>query len=174
MSENEFEIIYISSDILKEVEQELTFDEATFSKHQDRLELQKSNKGLYLIARYNKSPVGHVFISWKGVDPKISGKNFNCPNLEDLFVSPAHRSSGVGTKLIKECIRMAKQKGFSRVGLGVEKTNLKAAKLYSKFKFKEYWSYDDEWYGKDRKGNQTGPFSASVKYFISPIINAED
>jgi GNAT superfamily N-acetyltransferase len=169
MVENDLIIVYISSNILNEVEEKITFDDKTFSKHRDRLHLQESGKGQYLIAFLNKFPVGHVFIRWEGAEDSYVKTNIkNCPNIEDLFVNPKFRSLGIGSKLIDKCIKLAKEKGFFQIGLGVEVTNVMAVGLYSRFNFEEanINPYKDIWFGEDKKGSKTGPFSAKVKYFI--------
>ena len=172
MSTINLKIINISWVLLNEVQENLTLDEKTFSKHKERLIEQELGNANYLIALLNELPVGHVFIKWKGSkQPIIKNKLQRCPHIEDIFVSPPNRNRKIGEKLIKKCIYLAKEKKFNQIGLGVEESNKKAKGLYSRFNFIEadINSYQDVWTGEDREGNKTGPFSSLVKYFICKI-----
>ena len=53
-----------------------------------------------------------------------------CPDIEDLFVSPEHRSLGVGTALLGRVEQLARQKRYAQIGLGVAIENLRARSLY--------------------------------------------
>lgn len=68
----------------------------------------------------------------------ISG-NFNSANkssyISDIFIEKEFRKKGYATKLLKEFIRIAKEKGIKKVRLGVRKNNIKAIKIYKKIGF---------------------------------------
>lgn len=53
--------------------------------------------------------------------------------LEDLFVDPAARGSGVGKALIDDLIDMARQKGCKRVYWHTDKGNANARRLYDHY-----------------------------------------
>jgi len=172
MSIVNLKIIDISWALLNEVQENLTFDEKTFSKHKERLSQQELGNANYLIALLDELPVGHVFIKWRGSEnPVIKDKLQKCPHIEDLFVSPFHRNKKIGGELIKKCISLAKKKNFNQIGLGIEESNKKAESLYRRFNFIEtnINPYQDIWSGEDREGNKTGPFSSLVKYFVCKI-----
>jgi ribosomal protein S18 acetylase RimI-like enzyme len=67
--------------------------------------------------------------------------------MNDLFVSPAGRSAGVGTLLFQACRRYAAEKGYARVDWVTAPDNLAAQRFY------------------DRHGGRRGPWLA---YSIAP------
>ena len=59
-------------------------------------------------------------------------KTRDIPEIEDLFVAAACRSSGVGTRLLHECEGAAHRRGFDRIGLAVGVENAGARRLYER------------------------------------------
>lgn len=57
--------------------------------------------------------------------------------LDTLCVNPAYRGHGIGTALIQFVERYAREKGYERLSLAVEKNNANAQKLYTKLGYKE-------------------------------------
>ena len=55
-----------------------------------------------------------------------------------MAVDENHRSKGYGTKIIKDVIAYAQKKGYKRVILDADFTNLKARALYERLGFKVY------------------------------------
>jgi len=172
MRKSGIKIERISSESLEKIEKYLNFDPDTFSKHKDRLEMQISSNCDYFIM-YNKLlPVGHVFMNWNGIEESIiAQKPEKCPNLEDLFVIPKFRSQGLGSLMIKYCINLSREKGFKKIGLGVAIENIKAQELYESFNFFDFSIslYKEIWYGKNKSGVKTGPFTSTNKYLIANI-----
>tara|TARA_B100001750_G_C15428403_1_gene556835 strand:- start:704 stop:1222 length:519 start_codon:yes stop_codon:yes gene_type:complete len=172
MEKSTINIEKISSESLKIIEENLSFDPNTFSKHKDRLQMQISDNCDYFIIFHQLIPVGHVFIRWTGIEKSvIAEKPEKCPNLEDLFVIPKLRSQGFGSLMIEYCIKLARKKGFKKIGLGVSIENIKAQKLYKSFKFVDFEMplYKEVWYGKNKSGIRTGPFTSLNKYLIADI-----
>lgn len=56
--------------------------------------------------------------------------------ISDLFVIDKFRGKGIATKLIKACLKIAKEKKAKKVLLGVLVNNKKALNLYEKLGFK--------------------------------------
>lgn len=52
--------------------------------------------------------------------------------LEDMVISPAGRGVGVGTKLLAEAIRYARQQGCKRITLLTDQSNQQAQRFYAK------------------------------------------
>lgn len=98
------------------------------NKHRRRLTQQRAGDVCYLIAWLGDSPVGHILIKWSGAleQPSLDG----CPDLEDLFVAPSHRRHGIGLQLLMAAEHDARQRGYSRIGLGVGIENQPAQALY--------------------------------------------
>lgn len=53
--------------------------------------------------------------------------------LEDLFVDPAYRGSGVGTALIDDLISIAHQRGWARLYWHTKTSNATARRLYDRY-----------------------------------------
>jgi len=53
--------------------------------------------------------------------------------LEDLFVDPDHRSTGVGRALLEDLIALGKSRGWSRLYWHTRAGNARARKLYDAF-----------------------------------------
>jgi len=60
-----------------------------------------------------------------------------------LYVDPAYRLSRIGTMLIKECCRIAKDAGCETLGLLLENGNDGARKFYDKTGFIFAYQYDN-------------------------------
>jgi len=102
-------------------------------RHRQRYYLQQDGEGYCLIAWYDGQPVGHGVIVWSGApDEPMASQLRNCPDIEDLFVLPEYRSHGIGSQLLSNLERLARQAGYSRVGLGVATDNVRAWELYKR------------------------------------------
>jgi len=55
--------------------------------------------------------------------------------VDELIVQPAERNRGVGTLLLNEVIRLARQRGCAEVSLSVMKSNLAALRFYRRHGF---------------------------------------
>ena len=78
-----------------------------------------------LVATYDGEPVGFAtyfpaYYSWSG----------RAIYLDDLYVRQAHRGLGIGSALIQDVIRMAKEGGFRKVKWQVSKWNHQAIGFY--------------------------------------------
>lgn len=95
---------------------------------QNRLKLQENGMAVFLILRENNEPIGFVFLKLKG---KQTHPDY--PDMEDLYIREGSRGRGYGTILVGECEKIAKEKGFRKIGLAVNPTeNLQAKLLYEK------------------------------------------
>ena len=57
--------------------------------------------------------------------------------IASLAVYQMHRSKGIGTKLLDEAVRLARERKFKKISLCVDVDNYAACDLYKKFGFKE-------------------------------------
>ena len=129
------------------VERHIDFDWGAPTKHRERLARQGEGKVVYLVAWYREAPVGHVLIEWGGAtDEPMRSLLANCADLQDLFVAPAYRSRGVGSRLLDEAEALVMKKGYPRLGLGAAVDNPRARHLYQRK------GYQDAGYGEYRSG----------------------
>lgn len=70
-----------------------------------------------LVARREGIFAGYVTLLWQSKYSHF--KAGNVPELSDLNVLPQFRNQGIGSELIFECERLARAKGFLKMGLGV-------------------------------------------------------
>lgn len=116
---------------LEEVERRLT--SRPTEKHRRRLAAQRSGKAIYLVAWCDQAPVGHAYVKWDGSNREpMATRLSGCPEVEDIYVSPAFRSKGIGSKLLHVAEELAKARGCARIGLGVAVENPRARSLYER------------------------------------------
>mgnify|MGYP005850743343 CR=1 FL=1 len=112
-------------------------------KHRERFQMQEMGKVLYLVAWIGGLPVGHVLVNWEGTpDEPMASSLHDCPDIEDLLVSPEHRRRGIGTRLMDAAEESVRARGFHQVGLGVAVDNHPARTMY------EGRGYVDAGYGE--------------------------
>ena len=79
------------------------------------------------IAERNGQRVGCVFVVKDGADAR----------LRLLLVEPVARGTGLGTRLVEECIRFARQKGYRKLVLWTHAHLLAARAIYAKTGFRK-------------------------------------
>jgi len=90
-----------------------------------RRELKSKNAHL-LVAKIGREVVGYLDI-WIVLDEA---------HITNIAVAPEHRRKGIGEKLMRHALEMAKSKGVRKVTLEVRQGNIPAQNLYRKFGFK--------------------------------------
>ena len=101
-----------------------------FEKHysEDRLiEILNDPFSKGIIAEVNSIPAGWL----KLFEDHINKKFF----VSSLYVLPEYQGFGLGKKLLNEAYRIAKEKQFSKVWLGVMKQNVKSLDWYKNLGF---------------------------------------
>ena len=108
--------------------------EGPSDKHAERLQRQERGEVIYLVAWYAGRPVGHGLLKWQGAteDVVASRMQGTCPDVEDLLVDKAFRSSGIGTQILDEAERLVRARGYHRIGLSVDVRNPRAQTLYER------------------------------------------
>lgn len=105
----------------------------------DRLSRQSRTLGMLLTAWQESAPVGVVYL-WlePAEEPEIRAHLPDTPLLTHLETHAQHRAQGIGTRLIKAAERRLYAKGYDRVALAVEVTNVRAARLYARLGYREW------------------------------------
>lgn len=108
-------------------------------KHERNIRMQQKGPYLWLIAWENNKPIANLQIMFKGSFSKeVRGQLKNCPHLASLYVKESHRKKGIAKKMMDFAENLLKQKGFSQVGLAVEKGNKFLIGLYNKLGYKDW------------------------------------
>ena len=107
-------------------------------KHAKRFALQVDRTAIYLIAWLDYLPVGHVLMHLHGPTEEAVARNFaDCAALEDVFVHPDYRGSGIGSELVRAAETEIKQRGFLCIGFAVGVENLRARRFYKRLGYQE-------------------------------------
>ncbi len=96
-------------------------------------ELVNNPDSICLIAEIDGEPVGYLAAGLKEFSYRLS----KYVELENMGVSPQHRSSGIGTKLINRFYELAKERGYQRVYVNAYFLNNKAVEFYRRCGFSE-------------------------------------
>lgn len=109
--------------------------EIDLQKHKKALEMIISGKtgGMIFIAEKNMMAVGMVNLQ-KTVSTAAGGYSVL---LEDLYVIPACRNSGIGKILIDKAVQWGREQNAFRIQLAADLRNLQAADFYSGRGFKK-------------------------------------
>ncbi|UJW30570.1 GNAT family N-acetyltransferase [Saccharothrix sp. AJ9571] len=105
----------------------------------DRLDRQKDGLGRLLVAWQEDRPIGVVYL-WLELaeEPELREHLPDTPLLTHLETHVEHRARGIGTSLVGAAERWLADKGYDRVALAVETTNVRAARLYARLGYQEW------------------------------------
>ena len=102
---------------------------------------QKRGRNLMLVADANGLPIGQIWIDW------TRSRRPSTAMFWAFRVLPWFQGRGIGVKLLEFAEETVRRKKFRAVELGVEKHNLRAARLYERLGYKrvgelkeEFWS----------------------------------
>lgn len=93
--------------------------------------LSDPSRALVLLAEDNGHPIGVAYLAFTWT-LEHGGKS---AWLEELYVTPTHRSTGIGTKLLEATLTEAKAQDCLAIDLEVETTHARAANLYRRTGF---------------------------------------
>lgn len=157
MIRSKIEIKPIAEEHLDLIDAYINQDWGNLQKHRERFQRQKTGELTYLVAWINDRPSGHASLEWQGKSHEaLSSIVGRCPNIDDLFVHPNHRSSGIGTMLLQTSENIAIDRNYSQIGLGVSIDNDRARALYERLGYADIGAgnYIDRWKYTERDGNQ--------------------
>lgn len=86
----------------------------------------KQQKWEGLLAYENQKPVGMI-VFFESYSTTLANP---CFFLHDFFVLPKYQSKGIGTALFKECVRISKERGYTRIEWNVHNNNYSAIHFY--------------------------------------------
>jgi GNAT superfamily N-acetyltransferase len=99
----------------------------------DRLERQRRDECLYLVAWEGGTPVGQALLHRRRPSAlTVAGVVDSLPYIEDVFVLPEWRDRGIGTALLEAAESAAAARGDQGVSLAVSTGNAAARRLYTR------------------------------------------
>ncbi len=118
----------------KEIAQEAGYfcSQPSELNERDTRQTIESSQGIYLVAEKKGSLVGHAFLEVLGLKSLCHVAQLN------IVVHKGYQGHGIGTLLMKELIKWAKQsETVEKIELSVRTCNLRAIALYKKMGFYE-------------------------------------
>lgn len=103
-------------------------------------DLSSSSHSCLLIAERDGKMIGFLSGELREGSPAFEPKSWAA--VEDVYVAPDHRSSGVGRALFEEYQKWAQRKGAHGVSLQVAAGNARARKFYEELGFREVSVYE--------------------------------
>jgi ribosomal protein S18 acetylase RimI-like enzyme len=101
--------------------------------HHARFEQQQAGELVYLIAWESGSPVGNLCLIFDGPNNREARDQLpRGPELNGFDVTPYRRNSGLGSALVAEAERIARDLGHQSTVIGVEVSNVAARRLYER------------------------------------------
>jgi ribosomal protein S18 acetylase RimI-like enzyme len=102
-------------------------------------DLSSSSHSCLFVAESDGEVVGFLSGELREGSPAFSPKIW--ATVEDVYVAPDHRSSGIGRALFEACQDWAREKGANGVSLQVAAHNTRARKFYEELGFREVSVY---------------------------------
>jgi GNAT superfamily N-acetyltransferase len=101
-----------------------------FRKH---MPMQRSKKGIVLVALHHDKPIGGLFVLREPADERVVRQELpGVPILHQLWVKEDMRRRTVGTQLLKAAHEQLRELGHTHVALGVDMHNKDAIRLYER------------------------------------------
>jgi ribosomal protein S18 acetylase RimI-like enzyme len=96
----------------------------------------KEGKAEVLFAQRGKEPVGFAHLTYPTSERYQTSVRFAVIHV--MYVKPAYRRMGIGTRLMEEVVKRIKERGTENVRLNVLARNVEAVRFYERFGFKVY------------------------------------
>jgi RimJ/RimL family protein N-acetyltransferase len=134
----------------------------------ERFDAQENGEGLLLIAWNGATIHGRVRLRWWSKYDVVRAAFGDFPEINALDAWPT--GEGVGSQIIAACERVSAERGYERVGIGVEVTNLAARRLYERLGYEPWNDVVDEWDEFDDAGAIAKVHHDPAAYLIKPLI----
>ncbi len=107
--------------------------------HARRFARQQQGLGSLLVAWLDDAVVVSLEVRWDGcAAPEVQERLGRCPEINGVLVRPEElRSRGIGRGVLRAAEQLARSRGLSRIGLGVDDGNPRAAALYLRLGYRE-------------------------------------
>ncbi len=117
----------------------------------ERFEAQQRGECALLLGWHGDTIHGRVRLMWESKYPEVIAALGRFPEINALDAWPT--GAGVGSQIIAACEDVSRDKGFSRIGIGVEVSNVDALRLYERVGFQHWGEVIDEWAEYDAEGH---------------------
>ena len=101
------------------------------------LQIQKSGKGIVLVAVQDESLIGFVCLLKPEVTTTDNSSESAYAYMSDLYVVPECRKQGAGSLLVRESEARAREMGATRIVLRVAADNEEVRRFYSRAEYQE-------------------------------------
>jgi ribosomal protein S18 acetylase RimI-like enzyme len=102
-------------------------------------DLSSSSHSCLFVAESGGEVVGFLSGELREGSPAFNPKTWAA--VEDVYVTPDHRSSGIGHALFEACQEWAREKDANGISLQVAADNIRARKFYEELSFREVSVY---------------------------------
>lgn len=116
----------------------------------ERFEAQERGECALLVAWHGETIHGRVRLMWRSKYDEVVKDLGEFPEINALDAWPT--GEGVGSQIIEACERVSSERGFTRIGIGVEVSNVNALRLYERVGFEHWGRVIDEWAEYDDAG----------------------
>ncbi len=119
----------------------------------DRLRRQAAGESIFVLGWLDGAVVARAELKLAGCAAESVQTCFpGVPEINGLDVVDSVQGKGIGTAVIRRLARLAVDRGFDRIGLGVEPTNDGARRLYERLGFVGSLGYEDRYVVRARTG----------------------
>ena len=94
--------------------------------------LADADRGVLLLGLVDERPAAVAYLAWTWTLEHGGRVGW----LEELYVRPEHRNGGVGTALLSDACRRARESGCLAIDLEVESGHARAIRLYERHAFR--------------------------------------
>jgi GNAT superfamily N-acetyltransferase len=141
---------------------------ASREHHRERWAQQLRGEAVYLLARENSEVVGHTMLLRHSRYPEVQAG----PDPAEINALHAYeQGKGIGTAIIAAAEQLARDWGYSAIGLGVGPGNTGARRLYERLGYQEWDGPQvlDDWTEKDADGRVLVRHQDSCLYLLKPL-----
>lgn len=114
-------------------------------------EQQTSGRRLLLVAEMNNFPIGRLFVSFRGKDPRLAD-GVSRGYLYSFSVMDMFQGQGIGTRLLLTAEQILRERQFHWATIAVAKDNSDALRLYRRHHYCMFAEDEGKWRYPDHRG----------------------
>ena len=133
----------------------------------ERFESQERGECALLVAWHGETIHGRVRLRWWSKYDEVRDEFGDFPEINALDAWPT--GERVGSQIIDACELLSVERGYERVGIGVEVTNVDARRLYERLGYEPWNNVIDRWDEFDETGAVAVVHQDPAVYLIKPL-----